>query len=187
MLNPDSESEEIIEEILSLIKRAAVDKKHPMHFMILGTTNEKTPEMRYVVWRSFNPKELTGQIYTDKRSDKINHFRNNPLAQLLFYHPGRKCQIKVNVEVLIHVNTPETNAIFKEMQNGREAYNTLEAPGTKHNNFEDTKKIKPEFNSEDFVILETKFLSMEVLELNSPNHVRFAFNFKEEKLDWLVP
>jgi hypothetical protein len=187
MLNPKASKKEIIQEVLSLIKRAAVDKKQPMHFMILGSINNKIPELRYVVWRSFDVQNLSGHIYTDLRSHKVNQLLENPLAQLLFYDPGKKIQLKVNVEVIIHRDTGTAQKIYNQMQRGMEAYNSLEAPGTIGDNFEETHKMKAIYNADDFVVLETKFLSMEVLQLQQPNHVRFTYNFTKDKFEWLVP
>ncbi len=187
MLNPESNPDKIIQEVLSLLKKAAIDKKDPMRFVILGSLNFEMPELRYVVWRNFDAKDLSGHIYTDIRSNKIKQLRENPLAQLLFYHPDKKIQVKVNVKVLIHNNTEKTNTIYKQMNKGQEAYNTLRAPGTKRNNFDDTNEMKSNFSASDFTILETKFLSMEVLKLQYPNHIRLSYHFINRKFEWLVP
>ena len=187
MINPTSSTNEIVQLVLSLIEMAATDKKHPMHFAILGTINKEIPEMRYVVWRNFDVEHLSGQIYTDVRSDKIRHLLANSCAQLLFYDPEEKCQIRVNVEIKVHNQTKQTTDIYKTLGGGFEAYNTLQAPGTACNSFENASEMKPEYKSEDFAVLETKFLSMEVLELSAPQHIRFEYNFVNKKFGWLVP
>ncbi len=187
MIDPTLDYKTLIEKVKNELKRASMERNHPMHLVILGTSFNNKPEMRHVVWRKFNLNENRGEVYTDIRSNKIKQIRQQPIAQLLFYHLEEKCQIKVNVEIIIHHNNELALNSYENLERGQEAYNTMGAPGTEKEKLKETTSFRNVFDASNFTVLEMDFLEMEVLQLNQPNHLRFSYNCKKNIFKWLVP
>ena len=83
------------------LHRGALDPKHPVRYVNLGTTGENFPQVRTVVLREVT-QELDFLVYTDFRSEKVKEIQACPKVALHFYHPKKMLQIRVEAMAEIH-------------------------------------------------------------------------------------
>lgn len=174
-------------EAWAALKFAASGKEHPFNFCSLATIGRKaTVRQRTVILRGLT-EDKSLLFYTDLRSTKIKHLKQNPNANGIFYDPKIQLQLIFKGEIIIHTN----NELWDEHKSKIEGnsinnYNTQLAPG---------KPIKNPFSVEraeklHFGLLEFKPLRMEVLKLKKDsNHLRARFWLEEGiwKQTFLVP
>ena len=83
------------EELKEELQRGASKKGHPFRYFTLGTVGlERLPRLRTIVLRRIS-EDLTLTFYTDRRSKKLIHIKENNKVSLLFYHPKKLMQLKV--------------------------------------------------------------------------------------------
>lgn len=175
--------DELSQEILKSVEKNG----HPFKYFTLGTTDlSGRPQLRTVVLREAT-KDLGLRFYTDSRSIKIEHIRNNNTVSLLFYHPEKLLQLRIQGKATI-IDHPETVLKYwKEIPlKSRKDYITMSAPGSPIKNPDEVEYLK---NENFFCIVDIEPYQIEYLKLKRPNHIRVLFR-KEEK-EWegkfLVP
>jgi hypothetical protein len=174
-------------EAWTALKFASSGKEHPFNFCSLATVgNNATVRQRTVILRGIT--EDNGLLfYTDLRTTKVKHLRQNPKANGLFYDPKTQLQLIFKGDILVHTN----NELWEEHKDKIEGksinnYNTLLAPGKPIKNplsVERTEKLH-------FGLLEFKPMRMEILKLKQDsNHLRARFRLEEGvwKQTFLVP
>ena len=146
----------------------------------LATVSEENePRLRTVVFRGWH-KESSMIIFTDRRSEKIEHLRHNPKAEILWFFFKSKTQYRFKGEI-------------SELSNNKNYWETLstesksswfwEQPGKKINpklksSFEEISNLpKPE----NFVVLNFEIDSVDLLKLKQPIHRRYLW---EKKYKW---
>ncbi|MDT7827414.1 pyridoxamine 5'-phosphate oxidase family protein [Pricia sp. S334] len=169
------------------LQTAAEQKEHPFHFFTLGTVGlEHLPRLRTVVLREISD-ELKLTFYTDKRSKKILHIKENPKVSLLFYHPKKLLQLKIEGLATI-IKDPSTLA--DRWTNIRPAskkdYTTATAPGSDIDNPDALEYLR---EGDYFCMVDVTPFKIEYLQLKRPNHLRIRFSKKNEKWkgNYLVP
>jgi len=71
--------------------------------MTLATLSaERFPQLRQVVLREVVPEDLQLLFYTDPRSPKWQQLKENPLAEVLFWDPSDKLQLRCQVFAHLH-------------------------------------------------------------------------------------
>jgi len=149
---------------------ALIQKKHSYRFFTLGTSNISKPEIRTVILRDFNSKNLQFTIFTDSRSSKVLSLKNNPDAALLFYDPETLIQIRVDAHcVLIQKDDELFN---KQSPASQKDYRTYLAPGTKIDSAASVSFLKEKNHFKRLVFEATK---IDFLQLNRINHIRAVF------------
>ena len=77
------------------LNRGFIESNHPFKYFTLGTVGlDNMARLRTVVLRNIS-ENLMLTFYTDKRSKKIRHITENNKVSLLFYHPEKMIQIKI--------------------------------------------------------------------------------------------
>lgn len=175
------------EELKDQIHKGVHEKGHPFRFGVLGTVDSKhTASLRTVVIRNVSDT-LNLTFYTDARSNKLVHIKENNQVSLLFYNPDQLLQIKV--EGLASIISDE--AILKKYWSGippnlRKDYTTQIAPGSSISNPNKVECLKKENH---FCMVEIEPFSIEYLKLNTPYHTKVQFSKKENIWhgEFLVP
>ena len=174
-------------ELKDELQRGIHKKGHPFRYGTLATVGLETlPRLRTVVLRKVS-EDLKLQIYTDKRSKKLIHIKENNKVSMLFYHPKQMLQIKV--EGLAHIITDES--ILKKywsgvQPNSRKDYTTENIPGSKISNPNQVEYLDEENH---FCIIEIEPFRIEYLKLKRPNNIRVQFSKSEASWngEFLVP
>ena len=159
-------------------------KKHAFRFFTLATiASDGRPNVRTVVLRNFNPKDISFTIYTDSRSQKLQELEQDKRAQLLFYDPKRMLQIVVSVVLLENINE---NKIYDDIpEHSKKDYSSIIIPGSKINS---PDKLQFNFSKGFFSKLIFKAEDIEYLRLKRPNHLRAFFKIEDNwKGTFLVP
>ncbi len=162
------------EELKTDLQRGAQEKGHPFRYVVLATVGlEKVARQRTVVLRKVH-NELDLVFYTDKRSKKLLHIKENNRVSLLFYHPKKMLQIRM--EGLARITTDKT--ILKKQWDTikseyRKDYKTSSAPGSRISNQDSVEYLD---TKNHFCIVEVEAFKIEYLKLKRPNHLRVQFS-----------
>lgn len=175
------------QELKTELHQGAVKKGHPFRYCTMGTVGlENSARLRTIVLRSIT-ESLHMVFFTDKRSKKIIHIKENPKVSLLFYHPEKLLQIKVDGLARILSDEKTLKKYWSGVQpSSRKDYTTILPPGSGISNPDAVEYLDKEAY---FCILEITPFKIEYLKLKKPNHlrVRFAVESDQWKGEYLVP
>lgn len=174
-------------ELKSELQKGAHKKEHAFRHGTLATVGLETmPRLRTVVLRKVSA-DLKLTFFTDKRSKKLIHIKENNKVSMLFYDPKQLLQVKV--EGL--ANTISDEGILKKywsglQSNSRKDYTTERAPGSTISNPDTVEYLNDENH---FCIVEIEPFRIEYLKLKRPNHLRVQFSKQEGEWvgEFLVP
>lgn len=108
------------------IKFGYLKRNHPFRYSVLASIADNRPQQRTVVLRDTTENfELI--LFTDARSPKVQQFKKNPVASLLFYHPKKILQIKVQGKIIQH-GKQLTHYWDKVQGRSRKDYTTAPSP-----------------------------------------------------------
>ena len=152
-------------------------------FQLCTVNINNEPRIRTVVVRGWQT-ESSILIFTDKRSEKIEHLKSNPNAEILWLFYKSKSQFRFKGEI-------------KELKANMKYWNSLsnrsklswfwENPGKEINKNIQPSHIIPRHLSKpgNFVVLEFEIYSVDLLKLVSPIHKRYIFGKKNnwEKIE----
>lgn len=186
--------EDIFQDIKHELNRGALDPKHPFRFVSFATQGEEGPDVRYVVLRTID-KGFNFYFYTDARSSKVSQLIKDRSAVLLFYHPGKRVQIKVSGKVEIHQKNELSTSFWSSVQgDSQKAYNSVLAPGTTVSDPKKAYQWSTDMNDDHFCLIKFVPIQIEGLQLNGLSHLRAQFKkMKNTPGDsfwspsWLVP
>ena len=177
------------QELQQELKKSLTAKGHPFRYATLGTVGlDQMARLRTIVLRDVGtPPDFTFTIYTDQRSKKVTHIKENPKVSLLFYHPGKLLQLKIEGRAHLVKDEEKLNTQWQQINpNNRKDYLTSIAPGSSLQNPDQVAYLD---NGHHFCMIEITPFKIEYLKLKRPHHLRVRFS-KEEK-DWygefLVP
>lgn len=176
-----------LQELKTELRQGAVKRGHPFRYCTMGTVgSEKSLRMRTVVLRRVT--ENLGLIfYTDNRTKKIDHIKENAAVSLLFYHPKKLLQLKVTGKAKIITDEKTLQKYWSGVQpSSRKDYTTVLAPGTEITNPDAVAYLEEKAH---FCILEITPFSIEYLKLKRPNHLRVLYTLEEDRWSgtFLVP
>ena len=180
--------QDILEDALSELTRGTVDRKHPFRFVTFTTvSSEGLPQSRMVVCRKVDRAMRTVRIYTDARSPKMKDLAHQNRASLLFWHPKKRWQIRLDVETSI---LEAQNALYDHLPiAGQHAYNTLLPPSQQVDELSEAHAWQTTYTAEHFSVIEGRILTMEILQLKDKEHLRAHFSFPTNApvvMKWLV-
>ena len=132
------------------------------------------PNLRTVVLRDFNPKNLEFAIYSDIRSSKIKELKLFPEAQFLFYDSSRLIQLIIDLNLkkfftaqCIYNNLPESS---------KRDYSSILMPGSEIKN---PDEVQYNLKKNNFVKIVFEAKKIEYLKLKRPNHIRSIYSVKD--------
>ncbi len=166
--------DELRQELLS----GSNENTHPFHYFTLGTVGmDATARLRTVVLRKVT-EDLKILFFTDERSKKIRHLKENNKASLLFYHPELRIQLRIEGKASV-MRDEETTAPYRNTldKNALNEYNARPGPGTI---IPVEGAFEQEANSNYFCVVEINPVKIEYLRLDSPKHLRIQFSRGEK-------
>ncbi len=181
-----------IEEIWRLLQRATVDKRSPFRTPVLGTQHQEEVALRTLVLRKIHPENRHCTFYTDYRTPKIRQLLFNPKASLLFYHPKKQLQIRLNGKISIHHKNELCQAVWHNLPlYSRRDYCTIKAPSTLLGKDEKIYPWDTEYTFENtakgfqnFTILLFETHKIDVLQLHHSGHQRELHQWKDNQ--WIT-
>ncbi len=173
----------------SELQKGVAENDHPFRYCTMATVGlDRMARLRTVrVRRLSDDDDMVISVYTDKRSKKIIHIKENKLVSLLFYHPDKLLQLKVEGMAVINKDQKLLKELWKEIDHpAKKDYTTVMAPGSVLEGPEQVEYLKEE---DFFCLLEVHPFKIEYLQLKRPNHLRIRFSRKENdwKGEFLVP
>ena len=165
----------ILEDCKKQLCSALIHRKHPFRYLTLATLKkEGGPNLRTVVLRDFNPKNLEFAIYSDIRSSKIKELKLFPEAQFLFYDSSRLIQLIIDLNLkkfftaqCIYNNLPESS---------KRDYSSILMPGSEIKN---PDEVQYNLKKNNFVKIVFEAKKIEYLKLKRPNHIRSIYSVKD--------
>ena len=178
----------IFEKIAQELKKGVFTKGHYFKYFTLATLGvDKFARLRLVALRNVSD-ELKLTFFTDKRSKKMLHIKENNKVSLLFY--DHKKLIQLRIEGIARINNDQFQIQKSWEQVGMEArkdYITKEAPGS---TIGDPGSLEYLREGDYFTIVEIDPFRIEYLELKENRHTKIRYS-KEGSGDWtseyLVP
>ncbi|MEP3208753.1 MAG: pyridoxamine 5'-phosphate oxidase family protein [Maribacter sp.] len=174
-------------ELKRELQQGVHKKGHSFRYGTLATVGLETmPRLRTVVLRKVS-EDLKLTFFTDKRSKKLIHIKENNKVSMLFYDPKQLLQVKVEGLANSISDAPILKKYWNAVQpNSRKDYTTAHAPGSSISNPDKVDYLNDE---NYFCILEIEPFRIEYLKLKRPNHLRVQFSKKEGEWvgEFLVP
>ncbi len=174
-------------EIEEELQKGISKKGHPFRYCTLGTVGVGAiARLRTIALRRVSAS-LQLKFYTDKRSRKIDHIRENNTVSLLLYHPEKLLQLKITGRAKVVSDPEELKECWSRVRPAsKKEYTTTSAPGSSILNPDAIEYLKDENH---FTIVEIEPFRIEYLKLKRPNHLRIRFSKKNGAWDgeFLVP
>ena len=189
LITNDSTLEEVWQVAWNYLKRAAVDKGHPMRYLTLGTLAGSEVGLRMVVLREIQENDSL-LMYTDARSAKVDQLHLHPKASILTYHPRHKVQIRLLGNTSLHHRDALAHSHWEKVQGPpQKAYNSIMTPGSPINSPEQAHQWPKVMDERHFCVIQFQPMEIEVLQLNGLAHLRAEFKLKGEGWvkSWIVP
>jgi len=179
--------DKIFEKLTQELKKGAFKKGHYFKYFTLATLGvDKFARLRLVALRNVSD-DLKLTFFTDKRSKKMLHIKENNRVSLLFYH--HKKLIQLRIDGIARVNNDQYQIQKSWEQIGTEArkdYITKEAPGS---SIEDPESLEYLKEGDYFSIVEIDPFRIEYLELKKNGHTKIKYSKDESgwTSEYLVP
>jgi pyridoxamine 5'-phosphate oxidase len=189
LISIEDQLEEVFRKTTYELKRGALDRKHPFRFLSMATSDSEGIGLRYVVLREVD-ENLDLYIYTDQRSAKVGQIRANPAVSLLFYHPRKNVQIRVDGRAELHHNDELAARHWQKVgEFGRKSYGSKHAPGATINHPTEAYQWPEEIDSTHFTVIKLVPVKLETLQLGRSEHLRAQFDRTPEgwKKVWIAP
>jgi pyridoxine/pyridoxamine 5'-phosphate oxidase len=180
-------SQSYLKKIFESLQEAADNKSHPFRLFTLGTVGlDRMARLRSVVLRGVTQdKELL--FYTDRRSKKVMHMKENNKVGLLFYDQENKIQLKAEgLATLI-----KDQDILKGYWNGiaeanRKDYTSSTPPGSIVTHPDNVEYLK---DKDYFTAVKVTLFKLEYLHLQPVNHIKIRYSKLEGAWvsEYLVP
>ncbi|MGB5190443.1 pyridoxamine 5'-phosphate oxidase family protein [Robiginitalea sp.] len=176
------------EGIISELKAGINAPSHPFKFSTLATLGlGNLPRLRTVRIRDFDPQNMRLTFFTDSRSKKILHIKENNKVSLLFYHPEKLLQLRLEGLAVREKDEQVLQGLWDSIKGpGQLDYRTTSAPGTEIQSPDKIEYMKERSFFSAVYILPFK---IELVQLSRPHHIRIRFSKREGdwKSDYLVP
>jgi pyridoxamine 5'-phosphate oxidase len=189
LLHPTDTLSEMLQKVQLEFTKACKSKKHPFRYVVFGTVLNQKSDLRYVVLRDYTDDGKL-VVFTDLRSNKIKAIQENPTVSLLFYHPRKGLQVKVEGSTQILTEGHYFNFSKQRVQgDAKKAYSSKLPPSIKIKNWEDGHGFSPENEMQYFCVVTVEPNAIEVLQLSREQHIRFIAekNSKDWDLSFLNP
>ena len=194
--------EETKKEIFSLLFQGVKKRKSNFHNLVLSTMGlDNNPNSRVVILRNFSPEELSINIHSDFRADKITEIKKNKKVSLVFYDDNKKIQLRIRGKAKILEFTKKS---WIKLSNwSRRCYLAIDKPGSESKfptagfpeNYknEAPKTEESELGQKNFSVIHVFIDEIEWLFLASQGHRRALYKIERQNSEikvkgkWLVP
>ena len=162
------------------------------YFQLATISEEGFPTNRTVVFRGFLDNSNCLQIVTDKRSEKVNHLKHNPQAEICWYFAKTREQFRIrgNIELVTpehqQLNNIREKAWQKLSKNGKQQF-LWSHPGKPINEqtFNNNSSFDEEKPLSNFYLLLLNPERVDHLELRSNPHNRYLY-LQAPNNNWLM-
>lgn len=174
-------TDRIFSELKKELEQGVHEKGHSFRYATLATVGLDTmPRLRTVVLRQVS-EDLKLTFFTDKRSKKLIHIKENNKVSMLFYDPKQLLQLKVEGLAYAIEEAPILKTYWSAVPlNSRKDYTTERAPGSSISNHDTVEYLDDENH---FGVVEIEPVRIEYLKLKRPHHLRVQFS--KEKGAWI--
>lgn len=180
-------TDSFFQELEDELTKGTSKKDHPFRYCTLGTVGlGTTARLRTIVLRQVS-EDLKLVFYTDRRSKKIGHIKENNTVSLLCYHPQKLVQLRIEGRATLVSDAEELKKYWSGVQPAsRKDYTTTSAPGSPISNPDNVQYLE---DKNHFAIVEIEPAKIEYLKLKRPNHLRILFSREDGEWDgaFLVP
>lgn len=169
------------EELKTELQQGTSKKGHPFRYFTLATVGlGAMARLRTVVLRR-TTDDLKLVFYTDRRSKKIGHIQENNAVSLLFYHPKKLLQLKIEGKAEIITDPDILQKYWSGVQpKSRKDYTTVSTPGKPISNPDEVEYLE---DRNHFTIVEVIPQKIEYLKLKRPNHLRILYSKEDGNWD----
>ena len=179
--------DEILKELKEELQKGAHDHGHPFHYFTMATMGvDKFARLRLLGLRNVS-EDLQMTFFTDKRSKKVLHIKENNRVSLLFYDPIKLVQLRIEGIARINTNQYEIKKSWEEVgTESRKDYISKEAPGSVLESPDSLEFLK---EGDFFSIVHISPFRIEYLKLDVNGHKKIKYA-KEERgwsSEYLVP
>ncbi|MBT8236311.1 MAG: pyridoxamine 5'-phosphate oxidase family protein [Bacteroidia bacterium] len=180
-------SHSYLKNIFNSLRKAVEKKSHPFRIFTLGTVGlDRMARLRTVVLRGVTAdQELL--FYTDRRSKKVTHMKENNKVGMLFYDQENKIQLKVE-GVASLIKDEETLAGYWQgiAEVNRKDYTSTTPPGSIVKHPDDVEYLK---DKDYFSAVKVTLFKLEYLQLQPVSHIKIRFSKQEGSWvsEYLVP
>ena len=153
---------------------------HDFYTAVLSTINEVKPSSRIIVIREIQLDLNKLIFYTDFRSEKVKQLKQNPNCQLLFYNRESRYQLILSCKANLEEDSDVVDGHWQNIGR-KDAYQTLDAPGTVLESLTSAAIIDPELadgGKDNFAVFACMIEQINVLQIGSPNK-RYRFILKD--------
>lgn len=177
----------MFQEIKKELTDGATQNGHPFRYGTLGTVGvDSIARLRTVVIRNVSD-DLDITFYTDKRSKKVTHIKENKKVSLHFFHPDKMLQVKIEGVANLRTDIASLNEIWEHMSaEGKKDYTTVQPPGS---SLKTPEMLQYLTEGNYFCAIDIHPFKIECLKLGTPYHQKVRFS-KEGKVwdgEFLVP
>jgi pyridoxine/pyridoxamine 5'-phosphate oxidase len=180
-------TEKIFNDLKNELKIGLTEKNHPFKLATLATVGlDKMARLRTVVVRQLSD-DLNITFYTDKRSKKVTHIIENNKVSMLFYHPEKRIQLKMEGLATIVKNLEILEQHWAKLsENAKKDYSTDKAPGS---SIKQNDKVEYLNDTHHFCMINIELRKIEYLKLNTDQHtrIRYSLNNGIWTSEFLVP
>ncbi|MEQ8220157.1 MAG: pyridoxamine 5'-phosphate oxidase family protein [Arenibacter sp.] len=176
-----------LKEIREELQKVLTEKDHPFRFFALATVGlDQVARLRTVVLRDVS-ENLKLTFYTDKRSKKITHIKENKRVSLLLYHPTKLLQLKIEGTASYKDDEATKEKYWSKLDSyAKKQYTTSRSPGSNLINPQNLEYLSEENH---FCLVEIIPYKIEYLKLSQPHHIRVRFSKvgTQWESEYLVP
>ncbi|UNY98857.1 pyridoxamine 5'-phosphate oxidase family protein [Zhouia spongiae] len=179
---------DILENIKTELVKGTTVKGHPFRLCVMATVGiNNSARIRTVVLRDVD-EHFNLTFYTDKRTKKVTHIRENRNVSLLFYHPDLKTQVRIEGFAKVEEKEKAIRGLWDKLHDdAKKDYTSAEAPGTKIGHPDFITHLKDEHY---FTVIRVLSQKIDYFELKPHKHVRAAFSLEDNNKwngTYLVP
>ncbi|QWX84545.1 pyridoxamine 5'-phosphate oxidase family protein [Cellulophaga sp. HaHaR_3_176] len=177
----------IFKELKKELQDGLTQKEHPFKYFTLATVGlDHVARLRSIVLREFSD-DFKITFFTDKRSKKVIHIKENNKVSLLFFHPQKMIQLKIEGIATIIKDDKILEAYWKRTPDHlKKDYTTTSAPGSA---ISDNTNIEYLTNENHFCLVSIEAKKIEYLKITKPNHLKIRYSKENNKWngEFLVP
>ena len=192
--------EHVLVSTWQMLEKGAFNATDPFHHPVLATGKAGGFGLRTVILRHADPAERTLTCYADARSPKIKEILAAGHAGWLFYHPGKKIQVRIHGAASVHTGDAVAQALWKKVKGFSRLSFCSEAPpgsplsqpssGISRRPLKDLPNLlSSDAGREHFAAIVGRVTYMDWLRLHTAGNTRARFMWQEDRLDasWIVP
>lgn len=186
----ERDAEQVLPEILGLLRAAPGDRNSGWRLLALGTRGlGGPPRQRMVVLRGFEPADLILRLHSDARADKVGEIAADPHVSLLGWDAARQWQLRMEGEARLHRDDALADRAWAAMPDGeRRSYAAAAPPGSTVPHPPPPPVVTPQARA-NFCAITVRLRQMEWLHLDPERHRRARFRFPGQGVEarWLIP